>query len=111
MKKIFLAGLFPLIMSSAYAGPSIVLMKSISFEPKTIEIQAGDSLVWENRSYTDHSATSDSKDFVFDTDMVSPGTLSKPLIFSKAGTYMYHCKMHGRTMSGRVVVKAASKTH
>ncbi len=97
------------LMSSASAlaadqAPVKVQMKSISFAPKSITIEEGQSVVWENVSYTDHSATSYDDGKTFDTTMVAPKASSKPIVFHKAGHYKYLCKMHGRTMSGEVVV-------
>jgi plastocyanin len=77
-----------------------IVMKSISYAPKVATIKAGDSVVWKNESYTDHSATGSS----FDTGMIAPNKSSKPVDFSKPGTYDYHCSMHGTSMSGQIVV-------
>ena len=83
-----------------------IIMKSISYEPKTLTIQAGDSVVWDNRSYTDHSATEVS---AFDTGMVSPGKKSKAIVFSKPGSFKYHCTLHGTSMSGTLTVTETPK--
>jgi plastocyanin len=82
-----------------------VKMKSLSYDPKQIEIQRGETVVWKNTAHTDHSATSDDKPAVFDTGMVAPTKESKPVRFDKAGVFKYHCSMHGTSMSGTVVVK------
>lgn len=89
---------------AAATGPALVEMRSISFFPKSLTIQEGQSVVWKNVSYTDHSASSDDGKS-FDTDMVPPKSSSKALLFSKAGRYSYHCKMHGRSMSALIIVK------
>jgi plastocyanin len=88
------------------AGVTTVEMRSISFAPKIITIEPGQSVVWKNVSLTDHSATSSDDTRPFDTTMVNPKASSKPVMFSQAGEYPYLCKLHGRTMSGLVVVKA-----
>lgn len=82
-------------------------MKSISFDPKVLTIKAGDSVEWENKSYTEHSATSDSEG-VFDTGLTPPNKKTKAVLFSKAGTYPYHCSMHGKAMSAQIVVTQAA---
>jgi plastocyanin len=86
-----------------------VTMKSLSFEPKKLEIRVGDSVVWNNKAFAAHSATSDYDGKTFDTGNVEPGTSSNPVKFNKAGEFKYHCLVHGKTMSGNIVVKAAEK--
>jgi plastocyanin len=84
-----------------------VIMKSISFDPKSLEIKRGDTIEWLNRSYTEHSATSEANgpsSDSFDTGLVKPQKISKKIGFPNAGTYQYHCSIHGKTMSGQVVV-------
>lgn len=98
---VLLATSFP-----AFAAKHSVEMKSISFSPKQLEIKAGDEVEWLNVSYTDHSATSDSK--IFDTGSVAPKKASIPVVFKEAGTFPYHCRVHGKSMSGVISVKAGS---
>ena len=45
----------------------------------------------------------------FDTGEIEPGKSSKPVKFENPGEFKYHCKVHGKTMSGTVVVKAKVK--
>ncbi len=98
------------LATSAIADPAIhIKMKSISYDPKRIEVTAGQRVIWENTAYTDHSATSDDSGKAFDTGMIAPHQSSKEVEFDRPGTFPYHCKMHGMTMSGVVVVKAAQK--
>ncbi len=107
MKFLILSLLFT---SFASAASNVeVKMKSLSFDPKQVEISEGQSVFWKNTAYTDHSATSDDTPAVFDTKMVSPGESSKPILFKNAGTFKYHCSLHGKTMSGVVIVKANAK--
>src|SRR5439155_2828626 len=42
----------------AGAKPITVTMKSLSYDPKKLEVQVGDSVVWTNESRTKHTATS-----------------------------------------------------
>jgi plastocyanin len=93
---------FLAIASLAQAKEVEVQMKSISYAPKLTEVSVGDSVVWKNISYTEHSATGDN----FDTGLVKPKNQSKRVVFSTAGTYPYHCKIHGKTMSGTIQVDA-----
>jgi plastocyanin len=97
MKWIFLLSI---LISSAWAKEYDVQMKSISFEPKMIQIALGDSVKWSNISLTEHSATGEK----FDTGMIRPKNHSKAIVFSQAGSYSYNCQVHGKTMSGIVQV-------
>ncbi len=107
-KMITLAGLI-FAPQNTFAADAVVKMKSISYDPNTIEISQGDSVRWKNMAYTQHSASSDDTEFPFDTTLVAPGKESRAIKFEKAGTYKYHCAIHGKTMSGTVVVKAGVK--
>ncbi len=90
--------------ASASGKTSTVIMKSISYDPKQIEITVGDSVVWENKSFTDHSATAnDGKSF--DTGLIAPNAKSKPVIFEAPGRFEYHCSIHGKSMSAFITVK------
>ena len=90
------------------AKPISVTMKSLGYDPKKLEIHVGDSVVWTNQSRTTHTATSDDDGKTFDTGNVEPGESSKPVKFEKEGEFKYHCKIHGKSMSGTIVVKAAT---
>ncbi len=91
------------------AKPITVTMKSLSYDPKKLEVHVGDSVVWSNKARTTHTATSDDEGKTFDTDEIEPGKSSKAIKFEKEGEFKYHCKVHGKTMSGTIVVKAAGK--
>ena len=86
-----------------------VTAKSLRFGPKKVEITEGESVVWVNKARTNHTATSDDDGKTFDTKEFKPGETTKPVKFEKAGEFKYHCKVHGKTMSGTVVVKAKAK--
>ena len=86
-----------------------VTMKSLSYDPKKLEIRVGDSVVWKNKAFAAHTATSDNDGRTFDTGNVEPGKSSKAVKFEKEGEFKYHCVVHGKTMSGTIVVKAAEK--
>jgi plastocyanin len=91
------------------AGAITVKMKSLSFDPKKLEIHVGDSVVWTNEARNAHTATSDDDGKTFDTGEVEAGKSSKPIKFEKDGEFKYHCTVHGKTMSGTIVVAAAEK--
>jgi plastocyanin len=87
------------------AKPTSVEMKSISYDPKSVEVPVGGSIVWTNAAFTNHTATSEDDGKTFDTGEIKPGESSSPVKFDKEGEFNYHCKIHGKTMSGTVVVK------
>ena len=39
--------------------PISVEMKSISYDPKSVEVPVGGSIVWTNKAFTNHTATSE----------------------------------------------------
>jgi plastocyanin len=96
-----------LLALPAFAETKSITMKSISFDPKVLELIEGDSVEWVNKSYTDHSATSENG--AFDTGLIAPSKTTKAVVFPKAGHFAYHCSMHGKSMSGILEVKAKSK--
>ena len=109
-----IVGLLGIVFDDAGAekpdgDPVIVKVKSLSFEPKTREVHVGDTVVWTNQARTKHRATSDDEGKTFNTDEIPPGQSSKPVTFEKKGEFKYCCKMHGKTMSGTIVVKARAK--
>jgi plastocyanin len=85
-----------------------VEMKSISYDPKSVEVPVGGSIVWTNKAFTNHTATSEDDGKTFDTGEIKPNESSSPVKFDKEGEFNYHCKIHGKTMSGTVVVKPAA---
>jgi plastocyanin len=89
--------------------PITVTMKSLGYDPKRLEVHVGDSVVWTNESLTKHTAVSDDEGKTFDTGEVEPGKSSKPVKLEKEGEFKYHCKVHGKSMSGTLVVKAVQK--
>lgn len=89
--------------------PFTVTMKSMSYEPKKLEIHVGNSVVWTNNSFTTHTASSDDDGKTFDTGEVERGKSSKPITFATAGEFKYHCKIHGKSMHATIVVKAAEE--
>ena len=95
--------------SGAKAKEITVTVKSLSFNPKKVEVEVGESVVWKSEARTKHSATSDDDGKTFDTGDIEPGKSSKAVKFEKPGEFKYHCKVHGKTMSGTVVVKAKAK--
>jgi plastocyanin len=83
----------------------MVMIKGFAFNPQTITINVGDSIVWTNKDGAVHTATSDDKK-TFDTGDIKGGKSSKEIVFTKAGEFPYHCIHHPSEMKGKVVVKS-----
>jgi plastocyanin len=79
-------------------GPGDVT-KTWKFEPASITIAAGSSVVWHNSGEQAHTATGKG----FDTGDVGRGKDSKPIPFPTAGTFDYICTPHP-WMKGTIVV-------
>jgi len=87
--------------------PIAITIKSLSYDPKKTEIHVGDSVVWKNGARTTHTATSEDGGKTFDTGDIEPGKSSVAIKFEKEGEFKYYCKVHGKSMSGTIVVTAA----
>ncbi len=76
------------------------------FEPKSLTVTAGTTVVWTATGALPHTVTSDTGQF-------GSGTLNTgntfQFTFSQPGTYAYYCQFHGTSggvgMSGTVVVQ------
>ncbi len=87
--------------SAANTGVDIA---GFAFAPQTVTVHVGDTVTWSNSDARSHTATAD--DGSFDTGTIANGT-SKSVLFSTAGTFGYHCKIHP-DMTASVVVEAAA---
>jgi len=88
--------------SSNPPPPNTVVMMNIVFNPGTLTVSAGTTVTWQNNDGITHTSTSNNG--VWDTGNIAGGT-SKTLTFSNAGTFKYHCAIHGPSMSGTIVVQ------
>ena len=78
-----------------------VSIKDFKFNPQPVSAKVGDVVAWKNDDSAPHSATMD--DGSCDTDTINVGS-GAMLVFSAAGTYTYHCKVHPSQMKGFTVV-------
>jgi plastocyanin len=86
---------------TATAAPLIVHIKNFSYVPRTLTIQAGQTVEWVNDDAQPHSATAD--DGSWDSGELDQGQ-SWSSQFANPGTYRYHCDEH-EFMKGTIVVK------
>lgn len=86
---------------AAAATPSEVTIRDFAFEPPTVEIAAGATVVWRNAGNAPHTATA--SDGAFDTGRIDPGQ-EATVTFDTAGSFAYRCAFHPN-MKGTIVVR------
>lgn len=79
-----------------------VTIKNMKFDPNSLAVKTGDSVVWKNDERRTHTATADSGSAP-NTGDIDAGTSSSPQKFDTAGTYKYHCEIHPM-MKGQIAV-------
>lgn len=79
-------------------------MTGFKYVPETITIGAGSTVVWVNKEAAPHTVTEDNNAF-------DSGQMKKDAVYERKfdtpGTISYYCIVHGKGMSGKVVVTAA----
>jgi plastocyanin len=82
------------------ATTEVTMAKSYRFDPKAIEIEAGQSVTWTNDDNFTHTVQVDGQE----DHKVERGE-SVSIAFEKPGTYHYVCTLHSQDMEGEVTVK------
>jgi plastocyanin len=85
------AGAACAVAPSGTTAAATVSIKDFKFSPSPVQAKVGEAIEWKNDDTAPHSATMD--DNACDTDSIDPGS-SAMLVFTAAGTYKYHCKIH-----------------
>ena len=86
--------------SQPVATTEVAMAKSYRFDPKTIEIEAGQSVTWTNEDNFTHTVQIDDQ-----VDHKVEQGESVSLKFDTPGTYHYICTLHSKDMEGEVIVK------
>jgi plastocyanin len=86
--------------SEPVATTEVQMVKSYRFDPKVIEIEAGDTVTWTNEDNFTHTVQLEGQE----DHKVGQGE-SVEITFDKPGTYHYVCTLHSKDMDGEVVVK------
>ena len=86
--------------SEPVATTEVEMVKSYRFDPKVIEIEAGDTVTWTNEDNFTHTVQVEGQE----DHKVGQGE-SVEIRFDKPGTYDYVCTLHSQDMDGTVVVK------
>jgi plastocyanin len=89
---------------SAAAAPArtthVAMPPSYRFEPASIQVGAGSTVVWTNTDNFTHSVQVQGQS---DVHVAKPGE-SVQITFDRPGTYAYVCTFHSQNMHGTVVV-------
>lgn len=96
--------LFFAVAEAASAAVRPVDIAGFKFEPQSVTITVGDTVTWTNKDTFQHSARVAG---VGTTLTLSQGQ-SGSLQFMTAGTFPYDCGIHGSSMTGTVIVRAAA---
>lgn len=84
-------------MPSGVQSTTVDIM-GLAFNPSTITVPSGTTIIWTNRDSVSHTVTGSN----FDSGSIPPGgTFSQT--FNNVGTFTYGCTIH-TTMKGGVVV-------
>jgi plastocyanin len=86
--------------SQPVATTEVKMVKSYSFDPKTIEIEAGQTVTWTNEDNFTHTVEVEGQE----DHEVGQGE-SVEITFDEPGTYDYVCTLHSQDMDGTVIVK------
>ncbi len=94
-------------LSSASAATHLVQMVNFAFEPNSLTIAAGDTVVWTNTTATFHNVVSSNSVWAPPPTFTSPGTFS--FTFNSAGIYGYYCAPHHAFgMTGVIAVEGSA---
>ena len=101
---VFALGLFNVGSGAAATGTKqgtrTVIIESTKFEPATLRVRRGDTVVWINKDPFPHTATGTPG--TFDSRNIGPDRSWK-YVPKKAGTFSYRCTLHP-TMVGTLIV-------
>ena len=86
--------------SEPVATTEVKMVKSYRFDPKTIEIEAGDTVTWTNDDNFTHTVEVDGQE---DHEVGQGESFS--ITFDTPGTYHYVCTLHSKDMDGEVTVR------
>ncbi|MEO8946172.1 MAG: plastocyanin/azurin family copper-binding protein [Gemmatimonadaceae bacterium] len=82
---------------------TVCLVSGNQFSPTTITVSHGSNVTFDNISATTHNVTFTTAGAPANVPNFASG--SQPVAFPTAGTYNYHCTIHGLSMSGVVIVQ------
>jgi plastocyanin len=83
----------PVLMLLGAAAPVRVSIRNLAYEPASVTIATGQTVVWTNNDDRDHQVRAENG--AFESPNLSPGG-SFSFTFKTAGTYAYGCPLHPR---------------
>ena len=86
--------------SAPVATTEVEMVKSYRFDPKVIEVEAGETVTWRNEDNFTHTVQVDGQE---DHEVGKGESVS--ITFDTPGTYSYVCTLHSQDMDGEVIVK------
>jgi plastocyanin len=89
----------------APAGVTITIVGmngSLSYSPNPVTVKVGQTVVWLNADSIPHTATADGG--AFNTGVIAAGAASNAITMTVAGSFPYHCQIHGFAMVGTLNV-------
>jgi len=75
---------------------------SNSYSPNPGAVKVGQTVAWRNADSIPHTATADAGGF--NTGTIAAGATSSPITMTTAGSFPYHCTIHGFAMVGTLTV-------
>ncbi len=82
------------------AATEVAMVKSYRFEPKVIEVEAGQTVTWTNEDNFTHTVEVEGQG---DHEVGKGKSVS--ITFDEPGTYDYVCTLHRQDMDGTVIVR------
>ena len=86
--------------SEPVSATEVEMVKSYRFDPKVIEIEAGETVTWTNEDNFTHTVQVEGQE-----DHKVGQRESVEITFDEPGTYDYVCTLHRQDMDGTVIVK------
>ncbi len=81
------------------ANALLVSIKNIAFNPQSITVKKGTTIIWKNDDDVAHDVNSD----FFKSEEISPGETFQT-VFNDSGIYEYMCSKHPE-MRGQIIVQ------
>ena len=85
------------------SGNTICMTSSLTFSPAALTVTAGSTVTWSNTTGVTHTVTFDTQGAPASSAQIASGTFAA--VFPTAGTFAYHCSVHGQAMSGTITVQ------
>jgi plastocyanin len=107
-RRFVLVGLLALLAIATVAPPAQAAQVSIvdfGFDPTSVRIGQGESVIWTNTGNVNHTSTQDGPLVFWNTGPIAPGDFGEvdQGVLVAAGSYPYHCAIHS-SMHGVVRV-------